>query len=175
MENQAKTGTVVSDTPTSNTGNTPVAGDQTVVTIDMQALEATIAEQKATIEAHEKTIADQKATIEEYEQALSDRDSEISRLTSQMAEKDEALQKHKSIIAKLSAGKPEEKEETAKPKKTARIPNEPVEHEGKKYRFKFPAFYFKAIRYEAQDAALDDELIGKIIAEKGQTILIEVY
>ena len=130
----------------------------------------TIADQAKAIAAHEATIADQAKTIEEHEAA-------ITELQNTIDEKTAAIIDQSAALKKLQAGKQEitVKEKKPEAKKKAELPKEPVEFEGKKYRFRFASFYYKAVRYEAQDVAIDPEKIAEILEDKTQTILIEVF
>ena len=59
--------------------------------------------------------------------------------------------------------------------KVPTIPEEPVKIGSKKYQFAYATFMFNTAHYEAQDAALDAELLKEIIAVPGQGLLTEVF
>lgn len=123
---------------------------------NQQTEEETIAQLRDTIAAHEKTIDAQQEKIDRQELAIES-----------LTHKNEQLLSLTGKTAVEAAPKVE--------KKKPELPAEPVAVDGKKYRFAFAAFYFKAVRYEAKDAALDTRLLKEILADKGQAILKEVY
>lgn len=123
---------------------------------------AEIEKLKETVASQAKTIEDQQAKITDLETKL---DEKMVEIIDQAAE-----------LKKLQAGKSGDfvKEKKPEPKKKVVMP-EPIEFEGKKYRFRFAAFYYKATRYEAQDVAIKENLIAEILADKNQTLLAEVF
>lgn len=121
-----------------------------------ESLKATIATQAQIIEDQQKKMTDLENTIDEKTAEIIDLSAEIKKLQSGNQE--------------ISV-----KEKKPEPRKKVELPKEPVEYDGKKYRFRFAAFHYKAIRYEAQDVALDEKLIAEILSDKNQTLLKEIF
>lgn len=51
----------------------------------------------------------------------------------------------------------------------------PVKFDGKQYKFKFAAFYFKGERLVSEDVAIDPEKLQEILNEPGQGILYQIF
>jgi len=90
------------------------------------------------------------------------------------------LQAHKQVserqalvIAALTKKKDDPSTET---KKVPEIPKEPVEVNGKKYKFQVATFRIAgdAAIYTAEEAVLDEELLSQILGIEGQGMLKEV-
>ncbi len=65
------------------------------------------------------------------------------------------------------------KKNNAEPSIKPHIP-EPVEVDGKIYKFRFASFRFKGSSYRADHAQYDDALIQQILSIPGQTILKQI-
>lgn len=78
--------------------------------------------------------------------------------------------KNERLMTMIGAKQPEAKE-AEKPKRT----RPEVEIDGRNYRFRFGAFAFKGIHYEASDVAIDEKLLKEILADKGQSILKQIF
>ncbi len=103
------------------------------------------------------------------EQQLTASNDQVDQLTKEVEEKDNEIASLKEEIASLGNVVTEKKQPKAE-KKTPVIPD-PVDVDGTTVKFNFPCFRFGGNRYEAEDAATDQELMRKILATKGQGIL----
>lgn len=122
----------------------------------------------------QQTIDQQDVALKAKDQTISAQEAEIDKLNADLAEKDDLIADLRSKNARLIeiAGRgPAEDAAADKPLRT----KPEVEVRGKKYRFRFAGFSFNGTHYEASDAALDEELVEKIVDTPGQTILKQIF
>lgn len=98
-------------------------------------------------------------------------EAHLDSLQSVMDSKDEHIRKLEGLVRDNVLSIANNVSASAGNKKQAPV----VQIGGSEYKFRYRAFYFKAVRYTAEDAATKSELLQQIIADKGQTILKELF
>ena len=90
----------------------------------------------------------------------------LEALEASNVKKDEIIGELKNQLAGVAAQNLQEQ-------KPLTIPTEPVEHKGKSYMWTAASFILKGETYTAEEASLNEALITKILAIKGQGLLRE--
>lgn len=137
--------------------NTPEEAEDVVISNEpMQAENANLKEANAGLQQENNML---KEAIAEQNLIIKQKDAAIARITEQMKG---FVQGSISITG--------DDAQKAKPS----IPAKFVEIDGVEYEFQKPAFSLEGRTYSAQEAAADAEVLKKLIAIEGQTILKEL-
>lgn len=129
---------------------------------EVDVREAIIADKQKEIDSDKQTIEDLQQENDSHKKTIADQEEMISRLAAQCDQ-----------LSALATGR-KEAEQTAT-KNEPRAKPTVTSADGRSWKFKFAGFTFGSMRYAAEDASLNQDLIEKIISTEGQGILKELY
>lgn len=100
----------------------------------------------------------------------------LEQLNEKVAQQSEVIKQQGELISSLMLQLAQKADAPAAVEEKPKLPEEPVKHKGKTYKFRVPVFMLPGttVKIKASEAATDEKLISQIIGIEGQQILKEL-